>query len=69
MATSSAGLLTVKESAAYLRCGVSTLNKLRVTGGGPPYVKMHGRVHYKIDDLDRYIAQHRIRSTAGGKAA
>jgi excisionase family DNA binding protein len=66
--TSISGLLTVKEAAAYLRCGVSTLNKLRVTGGGPMYVKMLGRVLYKIDDLDRYIAQHRRRSTAG-KAA
>jgi hypothetical protein len=33
------------------------------------YVKMHGRVFYKIDDLDRYIAQHRIRSTARNYAA
>jgi hypothetical protein len=60
-------LLNVKEAADYLRCGVSTLNKLRVSGGGPMYIKMHGRVLYKIDDLDRYIAQHRIRSTAQEK--
>jgi excisionase family DNA binding protein len=60
-------LKTVKEAASYLRCGVSTLNKLRVSGGGPMYVKMHGRVLYKIDDLDRYIAQHRSRSTAEEK--
>jgi excisionase family DNA binding protein len=57
-------LLTVKEAAAYLRCGVSTLNKLRVSGGGPMYVKMHGRVFYKLDTLDRYITRHEIRSTA-----
>jgi excisionase family DNA binding protein len=57
-------LLTVKEAAAYLRCGVSTLNKLRVSGGGPIFVKMHGRVVYTEADLDRYIAQHRRRSTA-----
>jgi excisionase family DNA binding protein len=61
-------LLTVREAAAYLRCGVSTLNKLRVTGGGPMYVKMLGRVLYKLDDLDRYIMQHRIRSTAQNKS-
>lgn len=60
-------LLTVKEAAAYLRCGVSTLNKLRVSGDGPMYVKMHGRVVYKLADLDRYIEQHRVRSTAQNK--
>ncbi len=62
-------LLTVKEAAVYLRCGVSTLNKLRVTGGGPMYVKTIGRVLYKLDDLDRHIEKHRIRSTAQNKRA
>jgi excisionase family DNA binding protein len=57
-------LLTVKEAAAYLRVGVSTLNKLRVAGGGPHYVKMCGRVTYSDNDLDRYIAQHRRKSTS-----
>jgi hypothetical protein len=59
-----ARLLNVREAAAYLRCGVSTLNKLRVSGGGPVYVKAHGRVVYTEADLDRYITQHRRRSTA-----
>jgi excisionase family DNA binding protein len=63
-------LLNVKEAAAYLGCGVSTLNKLRVSGGGPVFVKMHGRVMYKQDDLDRYVEKHRRRSTAEeGRAA
>jgi predicted DNA-binding transcriptional regulator AlpA len=62
-------LLNVNEAAEYLRCGVSTLNKLRVSGGGPTYVKAHGRVVYLESDLDKYIAQHRIRSTAEEKAA
>jgi hypothetical protein len=48
-------LLTVKEAAGYLRCGVSTLNKLRVSGGGPRYVKMLGRVTYAEADLERHI--------------
>lgn len=61
-------LLTVKEAAQYLRCGISTLNKLRVSGGGPVYVKMHGRVFYKLDTLDRYIARHEMRSTAHEKS-
>jgi len=63
-----ARLLTTKEAAAYLRCGVSTLNKLRVSGGGPVYVKAHGRVVYTEADLDRYITQHRCRSTADARS-
>jgi hypothetical protein len=59
-----ARLLNVSEAAEYLRCGISTLNKLRVSGGGPVFVKAHGRVVYLESDLDKYIAQHRVRSTA-----
>jgi hypothetical protein len=62
-------LLTVNEAAKYLRSGVSTLNKLRSSGGGPTFVKMHGRVIYCQDDLDRYVTTHRRKSTAEGKAA
>ncbi len=62
-------VLNVSEAAEYLRCGVSTLNKLRVSGGGPVFVKMGARVTYTQDDLDRYIAKCRRKSTAEDKAA
>jgi len=62
-------LLTVQEAAQYLRCGVSTLNKLRVTGGGPVFVKIGARVLYEREALDRYIAKCRRKSTAEDKAA
>jgi excisionase family DNA binding protein len=57
-------LLTVKEAADYLRCGVSTLNKLRVTGGGPRYVKFGGKVLYDQRDLDKWIEDHKRNSTS-----
>jgi hypothetical protein len=57
-------LLSVEQAAEYLCCGVSTLNKLRVSGGGPIFVKIGARVSYRVDDLDRYIDQHRQKSTA-----
>jgi hypothetical protein len=60
-------LMTVKEAADYLRLGVSTLNKLRVTGTGPKYFKMHRRITYTAADLDAYIEKHRTRSTAQRK--
>ena len=64
-----ARLLNVSEAAQYLRCGISTLNKLRVSGGGPVFVKAHGRVVYLESDLDKYVAAHRMKSTAQGRAA
>jgi hypothetical protein len=47
--------LTVKQAAAYIPCGVGTLNKLRVIGGGPRYTKPAGRVLYDTRDLDQWI--------------
>jgi excisionase family DNA binding protein len=67
--TSLSPLLTVTEAAEYLRSGVSTLNKLRVYGGGPPFVKINSSVRYRRVDLDRFIEKRLQKSTAEGKAA
>ena len=56
--------LTVKEAAEYLVCSVSTLNKLRVRGGGPPYNKRTGKVLYDTADLDRWWSEGKQRSTS-----
>jgi excisionase family DNA binding protein len=56
--------LTVKEAAAYVPCGVSTLNKLRVSGGGPRYIKIGNRVLYDQRDLDKWIEDHKRGSTS-----
>jgi hypothetical protein len=48
-------LLTVKEAAVYLRLSASTLNRLRVSGGGPRYAKLAGKVLYDVVDLDVWI--------------
>lgn len=60
--------LRVPEAAAY--CGVSTslLNRLRVSGGGPPYSKISSIVSYDPDDLDAWLLQHRRTSTSGDAA-
>ena len=39
------------EASAYTKHGESTLNKLRVTGGGPPYLKRGAVVLYDRDDV------------------
>jgi len=71
MESSAGPLLTTEQAAA--RCGLSprTLEKLRITGGGPPFLKLGRSVRYDPADLDEWIASARRRSTsdAGAGAA
>jgi hypothetical protein len=56
-------------AARYLSLGVSTLEKLRVSGGGPLYNKLtdgpNGRVSYDYADLEAWKAERKRRNTAG----
>lgn len=57
--------LSPAEAARYLRCSSSTLAKLRVYGGGPPFCKLGSKaVRYRQSDLDSYMLKNRLRSTA-----
>jgi predicted DNA-binding transcriptional regulator AlpA len=56
--------LDTVEAADYLGLGKSTLDKLRLTGGGPAFYKVGARVVYEPADLDAWIAQHKRRSTS-----
>ena len=42
----------------------STLNKLRLVGGGPEYLKLGRRVSYPRDTLDAWMRSHRRASTS-----
>jgi hypothetical protein len=42
----------------------STLNKLRVFGGGPKYLKLGRTVVYDVTDLDAWLATKRRASTS-----
>ena len=55
--------LNVKEAAAYIPCGVSTLNKMRTYGGGPAYSKPAGRVLYEPGDIDQWVRDGKRSST------
>ena len=56
----------VRTAAAATYCGStkSTLEKLRVTGGGPVFIKLGRTVVYDIDDLDAWLETKRRRSTS-----
>jgi excisionase family DNA binding protein len=56
--------LTVREAAFHLGLSISTLNKLRCTGYGPVYFKLGRAVRYDPQDLDQWLAAHRIGSTS-----
>lgn len=43
---------------------VSTLNKMRLTGDGPAYLKLGRRVAYDVADLDAWMASKRRHSTS-----
>ena len=56
-------MLKVKAAAQRLGLSVSTLNKLRCFGGGPPFYKLGAAVFYREEDLDVWLAERRRSST------
>ena len=64
MSTVSSKVLDTKRAATYVGLSASTLNKLRVNGDGPAYVKLGRAVVYRIKDLDDWLLEHRRTRTA-----
>lgn len=51
-------------AAAYTGLAASTLEKLRVYGGGPRYLKLRRLVRYRPADLDDWLAERIVSSTS-----
>ena len=62
--TSPAPRVNVDDAATYIGLSASTLNKLRVFGGGPVFLKIGRRVAYDVADLDAWLQSKRRRSTS-----
>ena len=61
----SPGLLDVNRAAAWLGVSASWLNKLRITGEGPRYLKFGTRaVRYSVQDLRQWIEARAVTSTS-----
>ena len=61
-------LLTVGEAADLLKISKSSLDKWRVWGRGPRFIKVERRVRYRPADLAAYIAN-QTRSSTSSTAA
>lgn len=63
--------IAIDEQAASALIGVSvsSLQKMRMRGDGPPYAKVGQRVRYLPTNLREWIGQHVVTSTSGAAAA
>jgi Helix-turn-helix domain len=56
--------LTQWDAACLLRCSTRTLERMRLTGVGPRYIKTTHRVLYRESDLEAWLADRSVRSTS-----
>ena len=56
--------LSVKAAAAYVPVAKGTLDRLRLSGGGPRFIKIGKKVLYDLADLDAWIEDHKQANTA-----
>jgi len=47
-------LFTVSEAARWAKCSESYLNKMRLTGEGPRFVRLGRAVRYRQEDLEAW---------------
>jgi predicted DNA-binding transcriptional regulator AlpA len=58
-------ILRTPAAARYVGLGIPTLEKLRLSGGGPRFVRLGSRaIGYDIKDLDAFIEAQKRRSTS-----
>ncbi len=56
--------MKTEEAAKYVRLGKATLDRYRLTGGGPRFAKLGGAVRYRKVDLDDWLESRVIGSTS-----
>ena len=57
-------VLDTRSAARHVNLSARTLEKKRLTGDGPPFYKLGHSVRYSREDLDRWLAENRRRSTS-----
>ena len=56
--------LNTRQAADHLGLSTRTLDRFRVSGDGPVFLKFGGRVRYLIEDLDAWARTRRRKSTS-----
>ena len=62
--TEPARKLPVSEAARFIGLSKSTLDKLRLSGGGPIYLQLGRRILYDVADLEAWLTSKRRLSTS-----
>ena len=62
--TSTIVLLTPRETAKHLRCSERKLERHRLVGDGPPFVKIGAAIRYPLSELEKWLAERTQRSTS-----
>jgi excisionase family DNA binding protein len=57
-------LLTQREAAEELRLSERTLERLRVTGEGPKFIRMGRSIRYRFADIETWIVSQMVSSTS-----
>jgi predicted DNA-binding transcriptional regulator AlpA len=57
-------LLTVQEAARWAKLSESFLNKARLAGTGPKYIRLGNAIRYRQEDLDAWAATAAASSTS-----
>ncbi len=58
------GPMNTRDAASYLGLAASTLEKARLTGTGPPFLKLGRIIRYRCQDLDEWLDKHVVMSTS-----
>jgi excisionase family DNA binding protein len=57
-------LLTQREAATLLKLSVRTIERLRVSGVGPRFLRLGRSIRYRLTDIESYISSRVVSSTS-----
>lgn len=57
--------LSEQQAADYIGLSQKTLQRMRVSGNGMPFIKAGARVLYDLTDLDTFMETRKFQSTSG----
>ena len=57
-------LYDTREAASYVRLSKNTLERFRLTGEGPTYLKLGGAVRYRQSDINAWLESRLTKTTS-----